>query len=266
MFCSKCGKTLAPDIEKCLYCGNAVGESRFDGTPYTSAQRHLIPGEKYSFVADFKGDSQKPEAAETPAENGAEAAEAVAEVQEEAPAVPMWEAPEYTRTTYTSLPDDTADKADVDSRTTYRPSFDVTASLDEMKRDMRAVLTGPETEEEAPEYEPASSEPEYLSDEAISTLNAVYAELEMDELSAPDIEFQPIRSEGRAGISSDVADYIQQLEANKQRRSLRRKRVYEEDLEEYTAPEEEAPYEEPEEVDPEIDTEQSEVFEDINEE
>ena len=33
MFCSKCGKTLAPEAERCSYCDNVVGESRFEGTP-----------------------------------------------------------------------------------------------------------------------------------------------------------------------------------------------------------------------------------------
>jgi len=258
MFCSKCGKTLAPDAEKCLYCENAVGQSRFDGTPYTSAQRHFEPGDPFSFVKAAEGVDQEAPAAEA-ADTGAEAVAPEAEA-----AGPVWEGPAYTRTTYTSMPEDTAETADVDSRTTYRPVFDNASGPEEMKRDLRAILTGPEAEEDAEEAMP--EEPEYLSEEAISTLNAVYAELEMDEPIAPDIEFQPIRSEGRAGISADVTDFMQRLEASQQRRSMRKKRMYEEDMEEYTTPEEEAPYEESEAVDPEIDTEQSEVFDDINEE
>ena len=264
MFCSKCGKTLAPDAVECLYCNTAVGESRFDGTPYTSAQRHIKPGDPFSFVRNAEGAVQAQDA-DAAGDNAAEAAgETASPFQSEASAEALGEAPGYTRTTYTSLPLDIADKVDADSRTTYRPVFNI-SDPEEMKRDLRAILTDPE-DEEAHAEEPVSAEPEYLSEEAISTLNAVYAELEMDEASAPDIEFQPIRSEGRAGISSGVADYIQRLESGKQRRSLRKKRMYEEDLEEYTAPDEEAPYEEPKEIDPGIDTEQSEVFEDINEE
>ena len=37
MFCSNCGKTLKPDATSCPNCGAVVGESRFDGHPYTGA-------------------------------------------------------------------------------------------------------------------------------------------------------------------------------------------------------------------------------------
>ena len=43
MFCSRCGKTLMPEDNQCPHCGNPVGESRFEGTPYTSAQAHILP-------------------------------------------------------------------------------------------------------------------------------------------------------------------------------------------------------------------------------
>ena len=42
MFCSRCGKTIYPGDEKCKYCGQSVGASRFMGTAdvaaYTAAQ------------------------------------------------------------------------------------------------------------------------------------------------------------------------------------------------------------------------------------
>ena len=43
MFCSRCGKTLMPEDKQCPHCGTPVGESRFEGTPYTSAQAHIMP-------------------------------------------------------------------------------------------------------------------------------------------------------------------------------------------------------------------------------
>ena len=43
MFCSKCGRTLALEDQQCPHCGNPVGESRFEGTPYTSAQAQILP-------------------------------------------------------------------------------------------------------------------------------------------------------------------------------------------------------------------------------
>lgn len=45
MFCSNCGKTLKPDATSCPSCGAVVGESRFDGLPYTGAQVRTKPGE-----------------------------------------------------------------------------------------------------------------------------------------------------------------------------------------------------------------------------
>ena len=43
MFCSRCGKTLMPEDKICPHCSTPVGESRFEGTPYTSAQPHILP-------------------------------------------------------------------------------------------------------------------------------------------------------------------------------------------------------------------------------
>lgn len=45
MFCSNCGKTLKPDATNCPNCGAVVGDSRFDGLPYTGAQVRTKPGE-----------------------------------------------------------------------------------------------------------------------------------------------------------------------------------------------------------------------------
>ena len=45
MFCSNCGKTLPVDSVSCPSCSCPVGESRFEGSPYTSAQAHIRPGD-----------------------------------------------------------------------------------------------------------------------------------------------------------------------------------------------------------------------------
>lgn len=42
MFCSKCGKTLTLEDLKCPHCGSPVGQSRFAGSAYTSAQAHIV--------------------------------------------------------------------------------------------------------------------------------------------------------------------------------------------------------------------------------
>lgn len=43
MFCSRCGKTLMPEDVKCPNCGALLGESRFEGSSYTSVQAHILP-------------------------------------------------------------------------------------------------------------------------------------------------------------------------------------------------------------------------------
>ena len=106
MFCSKCGKTLMPEDQQCPHCGNPIGESRFEGTPYTSAQAHILP--------------------DSPA------GQAVAA---------------YTRTTYTTMPEEQQQEGAVDSRTTYRPVYDDASAPEDIRKDMRAVIEGDEAAE-----------------------------------------------------------------------------------------------------------------------
>ena len=222
MFCSKCGRTLTMEDSRCPHCGNPVGESRFEGTPYTSAQPHILPN---------------------------------------APARQVTAA--YTRTTYTTIPEERQQEGDVDSRTTYRPVYEGASAPEEVRRDMRAAVSGAE---EQPQEEKPSLE--NLSDEAINTLNAVDEELKMENMDTSQLRSRPIESTGRAGISAGVEDYIQKLEASQSRRSSRRRRGYEESAEEgaYATPEDQAVYDDTRRETGDIDTDQSDVFDDINEE
>jgi len=52
MFCSNCGKTLRSDDNVCPHCNAAVGESRFEGQPYTGAQMKTKPGEAVRLPAN----------------------------------------------------------------------------------------------------------------------------------------------------------------------------------------------------------------------
>ena len=52
MFCSNCGKTLKGDLSVCPHCKNPVGESRFEGLPYTGAQVKTKPGEAVRLPAN----------------------------------------------------------------------------------------------------------------------------------------------------------------------------------------------------------------------
>ena len=45
MFCSKCGKTIHVTDEICPHCQTAIGDNRFGGIPYTSAQFTIAPGQ-----------------------------------------------------------------------------------------------------------------------------------------------------------------------------------------------------------------------------
>ena len=216
MFCSKCGKTLAMEDQQCPHCGNPVGESRFEGTPYTSAQAHILPN---------------------------------APIKQATAA--------YTRTTYTTMPEDRQQEGDADSRTTYRPVYEGASAPEAVRRDMRAAFNEAEQAQRIPDRES-------LSEGARDTLNAVDEELKMEDMDTSELHSRPIESTGRAGISAGVEDYIQKLEANQSRRTARKRRNYEDSYEEgdYTAPNEQPAYDD---IQGGGDDGQSEVFDDIDE-
>jgi len=216
MFCSRCGKTLIPEDKQCPHCGTPVGESRFEGTPYTSAQAHIQP--------------------DTPAGQASAA---------------------YTRTTYTTMPEEQQQEGAVDSRTTYRPVYDGASAPEEIRKDMRAAIEGDEAAEEA-----GLPPVEDLSEDVQSVLNAVDEELKMETMDTSELRSRPIESTGRAGISTEVEDYIQKLEATQSRRAARRRRAVDEGEEAYATPQEEVVYDD---TQPGADSEQSEVFDDIDE-
>ncbi len=219
MFCSRCGKTLMPEDQQCPHCGTPVGESRFEGTPYTSAQAHILP--------------------DTPVGQASAA---------------------YTRTTYTTMPEAQQQDGAVDTRTTYRPVYDGASAPEEIRKDMRAVIEG--ADEAKDEAEKAPQEP--LSEGAKETLSAVDEELTMESMDTSELRSRPIESTGRAGISTEVEDYIQKLEATQSRRAARRRRAVDDSEDSYATPREDVVYDDT--VNGDIDTEQSEVFDDIDEE
>ena len=45
MFCSNCGKTIRPEDQVCSFCQAPIGDNRFGGIPYTSAQFTIAPGQ-----------------------------------------------------------------------------------------------------------------------------------------------------------------------------------------------------------------------------
>ena len=177
MFCSNCGKTLPVDSVSCPSCGCPVGESRFEGSPYTSAQAHIRPGDDVRTV--------------TPQS--------------------------YTRTTYTSMGDAEV-QGDVDARTTYRPTYGGDSMPEDIHRDMRAAVSG--------SAEEASEEAEELREEADGVIEDVIEDLQPEGVDTSKYRAQKIESAGQTGISSDVSELIQELEAEP-RKSRRRRAVYE---------------------------------------
>ena len=223
MFCSKCGKTLKPEDQQCPHCGLKVGESRFAGTPYTSAQQWIYPDTPQDFV-DYT----------------------------------------YARVNYTTIPAEEQEHGTTDSRTSYRPLNGGAGSApDEVREDMRAEL-----EPERGEREGQEEAAEKLSPGAIDTLNAVDEALQIEAMDVSDINPAPVESTGRAGISAGVNEYLQKLEASQNRKAARKhRRIYDDNEATYTTPEDDATTREPRPVpDASIDTEQSEVFNDVDEE
>lgn len=200
MFCSKCGKTLPFDAVNCPSCGLAVGESRFEGSPYTSAQAHILPGDDVHQVLTKNY---------TPVN--------------------------YTRINYTGAPD-AAEQSDVDARTTYRPTYDGDIVPEEMRRDMRAaVKSAAESEEDSAEENtsenaPAAETPDVDEDEPIMVPGDIpedgiisYGstgaddELKLEDLDLSQFRAKPIESVGQSGISEDVSEMMQELERTLER-------------------------------------------------
>ena len=178
MFCSRCGKTLKPGAEVCS-CGQAVGQSRFEGVPYTSAQARIAPGEAFD---------------------------------------PTGAALPYTRTTYTGKDEQMQADADNDARTTYRPVYEGASVPEEIRGDVRRAVDG---EEDADE--PAAPA---IEDPLVREMFAEDGESAIDDFDLSQLRSRPITSDGRAGISRDVTEYVEQLEAAERGRRGRRRKVY----------------------------------------
>ncbi len=200
MFCCKCGKTLPIDAVTCPSCGQPVGESRFTGSSYTSAQEHIQPGKAPS----------RPVVTEAPAPQN------------------------YTKASYTSLGDE-AVQGDADARTSYRPVYEGASAPEDIRSEMRATVRG--DAEQAPAEGGEAPVRDELSEEARSALSDVDAQLKPeDSVDLSRFRARPIESAGQSGISSDVSEYIQKLESDAPRRPSFRRRPADYDDYETAAP------------------------------
>ena len=203
MFCSKCGKTIHPTDKECPHCHEGIGNNRFGGIPYTSAQFTIAPGQTTFEPEDYD-----------PVNN-------------------------YTRTTYTHGVESVEDSGEVDSRTTYRPVYE----NEPLPRDLRIEMkNGPrigdvvEDDDSVANFIPGVP----LSQAAKETLSELDEELKPDaQIDRSQFKSRPIESSGRAGISRDVSEYIRQLEDSQSRKAASRRRS-QEVYDDYSEPADEA--------------------------
>ena len=195
MFCSKCGKTIRPEDQYCPSCNAAIGDNRFGGIPYTSAQFTIKPGQtEFEPLNDYTRTTYT--SMEDADQSNSEA---------------------DSRTTYRPVYEGASAPEDV--------RRDMRAAVAESNAEP--------AEEEAPEEEAAPEMPEFYSPMAQETLDQLDEDLRPDEeIDRSQFKVRKIESTGRAGISKDVSDYIAKLE-NDQSRKGRHRRAAEPVYEDY---------------------------------
>lgn len=230
MFCSKCGKTLPYDAANCPFCGLTVGESRFEGSPYTSAQAHIQPGDDVHQVMTRN----------------------------------------YTRINYTGDPDAAEQgdvDARTTYRPTYDGDIVPEEMRRDMRA---AVKSAAEKQSETETAEPIDAPAEEHADgESSETFNipedGVISyegddDLHLDKLDLNQFRARPIESAGQSGISEDVSEMMQALETEPQRRGRSRRPVYDDYAEDSETYDSAAAPSQTEAID------QDDVFDDIDEE
>lgn len=190
MFCSKCGKTIRYTDSVCPHCQAPIGDNRFEGTAYTSAQFTIAPGQK-TFEALNNYTRTTYTSMGEAAQEGGEA---------------------DSRTTY---------------RPVYEGASAPESVRRDMRAAVNGVEAEEEenaapAEEEAPSFVPGVP----LSPIAQETLNELDEELKPEgEIDRSQFKSRPIQSSGRAGISRDVSEYIRQLEDNQAKRAASRRKA-----------------------------------------
>lgn len=173
MFCSRCGKTIKAGQTECAFCHAAVGESRFEGTPYTSAQERVAPG---------------------------------AGIGPETP-----DAWQYTRTTYTGGDYDERDVNMAEAGTTYRPVYNEASVPDDMRHDVR-VYIGKENEDGEPLDEDGNPIEEPAQDIPQQEIDIEQLENNIEGFDISQIKSRPIVAKKPTGLSSDMEEYVRRLE------------------------------------------------------
>ena len=128
------------------------------------------------------------------------------------------EALPYTRTTYTGKDEQMQADADDDARTTYRPVYEGASVPGDIRGDVRRAVDG-DAGEDAGQAPPVEEDP---------LVREMFEEEEggIDDFDLSQLRTRPITSDGRAGISRDVTEYVERLEAAGRSKRGRRRKVY----------------------------------------
>ena len=188
MFCSKCGKTIRSADAVCPSCQAPIGDNRFGGIPYTSAQFTIAPGQ-----TTFEPLNGYTRTTYTSMDNAAHAGDDA-----------------DSRTTY---------------RPVYEGGSAAEPVRRSMRAAMNPEAEEIIEEEELPAEEsiPVFNEP--LSQAAQDSLNDLAEDLAPEEgIDMSQFKTRPIQSSGRAGISRDVTEYIRKLESDQTRKAQGRHR------------------------------------------
>lgn len=200
MFCSKCGKTIHAADAVCPSCQAPIGDNRFGGIPYTSAQFTIAPGQTtFEPLNNYT---------RTTYTGMKDAAQEGGEVDSRTTYRPVYEgasAPERVR----------------------RDMRAAVAGAEE--EEVRA--------EEAPSFKPGVPLSQ-AAQETLNELDEELKPEE--QIDRSQFKSRPIQSAGRAGISRDVSEYIRQLEDNQSRRAASRRRGQDNVYDDYAAGEDEA--------------------------
>lgn len=218
MFCSNCGKTLKPDATSCPNCGAVVGESRFDGHPYTGAQVRTKPGEAVRLPGNhtrttYMG-SNDSENADVDARTTYRATNGGVPSYDEPKREPLYnsdEAPAYEEEpSYGAEPDEAAREA-FDEPNEEAPAEASEAASSEAEAEPKAE-EAPRAESEAkaqPEAERPAGARRRRSARAEKPKKEEAPDAEEDDLS--ELRARDIQLEERAGISEDVRRYMSGL-------------------------------------------------------
>jgi len=201
MFCSKCGKTIHPADTICPSCQAPIGDNRFGGTPYTSAQFTIAPGQKtFEALNNYT---------RTTYTSMKDASQEGGEID--------------SRTTY---------------RPVYEGASAPESVRRDMRAAVNGPEEEEVAEDNVPTFIPGVPLSQTAVD-ALNELDEELKPEE--EIDRSQFKSRPIQSTGRAGISQDVTDYIRKLEEGQSKRATSRRRSYDdyaEDTEQSYAAEE----------------------------